>query len=779
MARCAETKRTEESVAEYARMSREEQSAVKDVGGFVGGYLSGGVRKTANVMYRTVATLDIDYGTPDVWDDFTLQFSFAAMLYSTHKHTPETPRYRLVFPLSRQVRPDEYEPLCRRVAEAVGIDRFDITTYQLPRLFYWPSTSRDGEYVFEVQDGEACDVDALLATYRNFRDASEWPLSSREGEAVAHELRKAGDPTEKGGLIGAFCRAYTIEEAIDKFLPEVYERTAMEGRYTYRKGSVAAGLVCYDGKFAYSHHETDPAGRQLCNAFDLVRIHLFGLHDEGSRVTDITRRPSYLSMQDFAAADKAVRVLLTQERREGAREDFEGIAAEEAGADEANTEWMETLDYDRKGNIRPTAVNALKVLENDPLLAGHLFYDEFRCSAVVVGGLPWNAKAKKWRDADNSQLRIYMEKVYNITGKDKIKDAKVSYIDSHSIHPVRDYLNSLRWDGVRRAERAVTDYLGAKDCGLNRAATRVWLTGAAARIFEPGCKFDYCLILAGRQGVGKSSFFEILAGEWYNGNLSSMSCDKASMEQLQGSWIFEIQELDSMKRREASQVKAFITNRNDKYRSAYKEETEDHPRQCVFGGTTNEAAFLKDDTGDRRFWVIQIEEGYRREGSPREALARDRDQIWAEVVQWYRQGGEPLMLEERHEREMEERRQSFSTNAEDPLPDMVYNFLETRLPPDWGCYTLDQRIRYFRDGEDIRTKGTELRRRASVTEFMLEYLGMRATSNEYQYKALKVKAIIDGLDEWAYVGRQRYNQGSLYQKIRQYERVETEEEEDI
>ena len=143
--RCSETQRTNETAAEYARMSREEQSQVKDVGGFVGGYLSGGTRKNANVLFRTVATLDIDYGTLNVWDDFTMAFSFAAMLYSTHKHSDNTPRYRLVFPLSRPVKPAEYEPICRKIAAEIGIDLFDDSTYELPRLFYWPSTSTDAD----------------------------------------------------------------------------------------------------------------------------------------------------------------------------------------------------------------------------------------------------------------------------------------------------------------------------------------------------------------------------------------------------------------------------------------------------------------------------------------------------------------------------------------------------------------------------------------------------------------------------------------------------------
>ena len=130
LARCANTKRTGETMREYLRMSREEQSSVKDVGGFVGGYLSNGTRKTANVLYRTLVTLDIDYGTADVWDDFTLNFDCAAMVYSTHKHTPEKPRLRLVLPANRQMAPAEYEPVCRYWTARIGIELFDHTTYQ-------------------------------------------------------------------------------------------------------------------------------------------------------------------------------------------------------------------------------------------------------------------------------------------------------------------------------------------------------------------------------------------------------------------------------------------------------------------------------------------------------------------------------------------------------------------------------------------------------------------------------------------------------------------------
>lgn len=769
VAKCEETTRTQETVAEYKNMSREEQSGIKDVGGFVGGYLTEGRRRNGHVAFRTLATLDIDYGTvsQDIWDDFCLQYDCAAMMYSTHKHTPEKPRLRLVIPFSRRVTCEEYEPVCRRITASLGIDLFDVTTYQLTRLFYWPSTSEDGEYFFRSQDGEPLNPDDLLAEYTDWKDSSEWPLGSREVEVRKHDMRKAGDPTEKTGLIGAFCRSYSIEEAIEKFLPDVYEPTVNEGRYTYVNGSVAGGLVCYDHLFAYSNHETDPASRQLCNAFDLVRIHKFGEMDEGSRTEDVTRLPSYERMMEFAGADKEVKKLIVKERKASAAEDFSGIGGDEG--DEADDSWTDQLDTDKKGNIKSTAVNALTILDNDPALKGKLRYDEFRDAPVITGGLPWGDR-KRWTDADDASLRIYMEKAYGLTGKDKIKDAKVKCFDEHRYHPVRDYLNSLEWDGTPRLERAIIDYVGAPDDELTRLITKTWMAGAVARIFRPGCKFDYCLILAGAQGVGKSTFFEVMGGEWYNGNLNAMSSDKQSLEQLRGSWIFELQELDGMKRHEASSVKAFITNRTDKYRGAYKENTDEFPRQCVFGGTTNEAAFLKDDTGDRRFWPIKVDPDMRAVDDVRDALKRDKDQLWAEAVAVFRAGC-PLRLSASMERRMAERCRAFSLAELDPANDLVELFLTTKLPVDWAAYTLDQRRRYYKDGEEIQTKGVVERLRASAAEYVQEYLGRSRDDKEYVYKVIKFKNIMERRDDWKYIGRQRYVGGSLYKSLGTYEKI--------
>lgn len=753
--RCSQTKRTDETVGEYLKMTKQEQADIKDVGGFVGGYLSGGTRKSGNVMWRSVATLDIDYGTPEVWDDFTMQFSFAAMLYSTHKHTPKKPRYRLVFPLSRNVRPNEYEPLCRKIAAAVGIDLFDITTYQLPRLFYWPSTSRDGEYVFEVQDGPACNVDEILATYVNFNDVSEWPVSDREGDVIAHEIRKAGDPLEKPGLIGAFCRSYSIEDVIDTFLADVYEKTATDGRYTYKLGSVAAGLVCYDGKFAYSHHETDPASSQLCNAFDLVRIHKFGVHDEGTRVEDITKRPSYLKMQDFAAQDKNVRVLLTKERRANAESDFEGIDTTEESPD-TNTDWMADLEYDRKGAIKSTAKNIICILENDPLLSGHLWHDLFSGFDLVKDGLPWDRRATQWGNRDDANLRIYLEENYGVTGKDKIKDAKDAVLTRNRVHPIRDYLNGLTWDGTPRLETLIIDYLGAEDTELNRAMTRKHFAAAVARVMNPGCKYDYCLIITGAEGIGKSTLFAVMGGEWFNDSLVTME-GKSGMEQARGGWVIELPELGSIKRSDVEQVKAYISRQDDTYRPAYGTVVEKHPRQCVFCGTTNETFFLKGDTGNRRFWVMAVNPDNRVHEDVKADLMAERDQVWAEAVEVWRKG-EKLYLPTNLEKEARERQAEFNDEADDPMKDMLIAYLEMKLPPEWNTWDLKRRRAYITDPDPLDATGTETRERVCAAEFICERLGRDMGDKEYKYLARKVGRMMGELPGWERMGTSKHTQ---------------------
>lgn len=770
--RCSETQRTNETAAEYAKMSREEQSNVKDVGGFVGGYLSGGVRKNTNVLYRSVATLDIDYGTLNVWEDFQMAFSFAAMLYSTHKHSEKTPRYRLVFPLSRQVTPAEYEPLCRKIAAEIGIDLFDDTTYELPRLFYWPSTSKDADYVFEYQDGPACNVDQILGQYVDYRDVSAWPVSSREGDVIAHEIKKAGDPTEKPGVIGAFCRAYSIEDVIERFLSDYYDPTGVDGRYTYKLGSVAGGLVCYEGKFAFSHHETDPASRQLCNAFDLCRLHLYGAKDEGSRALDITRKPSYLAMIDFASQDRNVKLILSRDKQQAAADDFADVELPE----DYNDEWKGDLEYSKSGKLQCTIGNIILILENDPALRGHIVHDLFAGYDGVVGGLPWNKNATQWTDTDDANLRVWLEKNYDITGKEKIADALTAVLTRHSYHPIRDYLNGLTWDGTPRLERLIIDYIGAEDTELNRVMTRKHFTAAVTRVFKPGCKYDYCLVMTGPEGAGKSTLLNKMGGQWFNDSITTTE-GKEGMDQLRRAWIIEMGELASIKRSDVESIKAYLSKRVDIYRAAYARRTAEHPRQCIFCGTTNEALFLKGDNGNRRFWVIAVDPTLRKYSAWQDAIDRDRDQLWAEAMHYYQQG-EKLYLDDRLEAQAKQRQAEYNDDHDDPLADMLLNFLDAKLPADWETYDLNRRRAWWRDPDPLSADGTETRTRVSAVEFICERMGRDLADKEFKYLARKISNLIKALPNWEKVSTTKHCQ-NLYGIQRGYRRiVEAEAAED-
>ena len=282
----SEPVRTQETVDQYQHMTKDQKGNAKDVGGIVGGEIYGEERKKSNIKNRCILALDIDYGTADTWDDVCMLLDYTCLMHTTHSHTPEAPRYRLYFPLAHTIAPDQYEPVARRIASYIGIELFDDTTYDFARLMYWPSCPKDGVFDVWTQDGELLDPDRILATYDNWHDQREWPASSRQANSIRKEYEakaRQENPLHKGGVVGAFCRVYTVPEAIKKYLPETYVPVeGDENRWTYTQGHTTGGMVVYDdGLFCFSHHDTDPAGGRLCNAYDLVRIHLYG-ETEGS-----------------------------------------------------------------------------------------------------------------------------------------------------------------------------------------------------------------------------------------------------------------------------------------------------------------------------------------------------------------------------------------------------------------------------------------------------------------------------------------------------------------
>lgn len=319
----SKTTRTHETFTEYKKLPKSQQGQIKDVGGFVGGTLKSGRRKSDNVVWRQLLTLDVDFVKGDLWTSIELFCDFSCVMYSTHSHSPQSQRLRLVIPLKRPITPDEYPAVSRYVASDIGIDMFDDTTYEPHRLMYWPSTSSDGEYVFEYQDAKWLDPDEVLGRYPDWKDPSYLPESSRTQKKRQRLAEKQGDPLTKQGWVGAFCRTYSIPEAIETFLNDIYGPVG-DGRYTYLPGSTAGGLVVYDGDtFAYSHHGTDPVSGKLVNSFDLVRLHKFGVQDEDSELgTPTVKLPSYTSMNAFVAEDAQVQDTKREERMAAIEEDF-------------------------------------------------------------------------------------------------------------------------------------------------------------------------------------------------------------------------------------------------------------------------------------------------------------------------------------------------------------------------------------------------------------------------------------------------------------------------
>lgn len=740
------THRTAEKLAEYKSEKKSRQDEIKDVGGFVGGYVNGGRRKADNITHRQMITLDIDFAKADIWDDFSMLYGCAAAVYSTHKHSPENPRLRLIIPIDRPVGRDEYVAISRRIAGDIGIDVFDDTTFEPERLMYWPSTSKDGEYVFHYQDGPWLDADAVLGSYKNWKDSSEWPVSDRAGAVLSRDIKKQGDPLEKPGIVGAYCRTYTVTDVLESVLSDVYDPCDIDNRYTFKEGSTAAGLVVYEDKFTYSHHGTDPTSGKLCNAFDLVRIHLFGLKDEDSKQgTPTNKLPSYTAMMDYASKDGKVRQQLGAEKLEAAREEFAGLQDAEDDQ-EIDTEWMKLLDADKKGNFKSTVFNVKHILGNDQNLKGRFAKNLFENREIVLKDLPWrkvDPKNPYMTDTDDAGVREYMEKVYEITGVQKIEDALRLIIEENSFHPVRDYLNRLVWDGTFRVETLFIDYLGVEDSPYTRATTRKSLTAAVKRVFQPGCKFDYVYVTIGKQGIGKSTILRKLGRNWFSDSFSTVS-GKEAYEQIQGVWIVEMAELAQLKRAELEAVKHFITKQEDRFRVAYGKRVENFPRQCVFFGTDNNKDFLRDPTGNRRFWPQVTHATEPAKDFDKDLTDHEVDQIWAEAVTLYK-AGEKLYLDKKLEDEAR-KRQAEHTEMDD-REGIIRDFIDIPIPENWYEKDRLERRNYYLTDESMREAGTWFREKISVAEIWYECFGNKP-SEMTRFNTKDIHNIMKNMENW-------------------------------
>lgn len=758
--------KTPETVDEYRGFAKTKRDEIKDVGGFVGGSLKGGRRKAEAIMQRRLLTLDLDDvpRNADPWDTVVLVLGCAAVLYSTHSHRPEAPRLRLVMPLSRPVSPEEYSAIARKVAQDIGIDMCDDTTYEPHRLMYWPSASINAEYRYEVEDGPWLNADEQLARYVDWHDPSEWPISSRRAEALHRLASHQESPLEKNGIVGAFCRVYDIHDAIEHFLPDTYEKYD-DNRYTYKGGSTSGGLVLYDnGIFAYSHHGTDPASGKLCNAFDLVRIHLYGnLDDDTSPGTPSHKMPSFMKLQDEA-------MQIPEVREELAKANFERLKDRFDDPDE-DYDWVGQLTCNKNGKFDNTINNVQLIMEHDAGLRGKYFYDTFKERMTVCGDLPWCKLADRmtttWTDTDDAGLRNFLEIKYEIVNTMKIGDAVLLAMQSCMRHPVREYLLSLKWDGVARADTIFIDYLGAEDTEYTRTVTRKALIGAVARIMQPGCKHDHILVLVGPQGCRKSTTLAKLGKSWFSDSFYTVQ-GKEAYEQIQGFWLIEMGEMAATRKAELESIKQFVSKQSDSYRAAYAKRTQEHPRQCAFFGTTNDDEFLRDATGGRRFWPVTVTDKGRETGDY--FTAEIVDQVWAEIVMRY-SAGENWYLDNAKIEAVARQIQDAHTEM-NGKQGLLEQFVERLLPKDWATRNLSQRLAYWNDGfDDEKQAGTERRKAICALEIHCELFG--GTVKDYTpQKTREYNAMLKRLPGWK--ARSRINYGEIYGQQRGFVREEME-----
>ena len=734
-----------ETVEEYRAHPKARQDELKDGGGFVGGTFIGGRRKSPCVEGRDLVTLDLDNIPAGQTDDLLRRIAglgCAAAVYSTRKHTGYAPRLRVIVPLDQTVTADEYEPTARKLASLVGMEFCDPTTFEAARLMYWPSCSVDSDYVYRVYDNPFCSADGILAMYGDWTDVSQWPQVPGSGALEKRRLARQEDPTLKKGVIGAFCRTYSVTQAMEQYIPGMYEETDTPGRFTYTGGSTVGGAVVYDGDlFLYSHHATDPCSGLLVNAFDMVRLHRYGdLDMEAKEGTPVNKLPSFTAMSKAALEDKAVSDLISRERFEQAQKAF---AAEEMAVETDDLAWIARLTKDGHGKFEKTISNVVLILENDPVLKGKAAMDEFSSCGMVMGQVPWSSRTdrRRWEDVDYAGFYRYMEAFYGITGREKLDNGLLLVSVQNTYNDVREYINGCKWDGTRRVDTLLSDYLGADDTSYTRAVIRKSLCAAVARALVGGVKFDCMPIITGPQGIGKSTFLATLGKGWFSDSLTTFE-GKDAAELIQGTWINEVGELTAMTRQETSAVKQFLSKCSDIYREAYGRRTKKYPRRCVFFGTSNDHEFLKDMTGNRRFWPVDVGLHPAKKSVWRD-LPGEVDQIWAEAHAYWVLG-EGLFLPK--DLEMAASEQQEAHRERSGKEGIIQAYLNKLIPENWDQMDLQGR-RMFLSGNGFQETRLVPRERVCAVEVWVECFG---GSPGFMKRAdsMEINGILAHMDGW-------------------------------
>lgn len=740
---------TGETHADYMAMAKPQQAKVKDIGGFVGGQLEGGHRTVQSVTGRQLITLDADDAPadfPEIVEKVLGVIPVTYVIYPTHKFSPTSPRCRLIIPMNSYVSPDEHEAIARKVAEQIGMSYFDPSSFRCNQLMYWPSVSSDIEPKVIFHDGNSLNAESILSKYPDWKDVSYWPVGEGEKAKSTLERKKQQDPRTKEGLIGAFCRRYGIAEAIRTFIPNSYTEGS-EGRWTYSKGTSANGLVVYDDLFAYSFHGTDPAGGQCCNAWDLVRLHKFGELD-----SDGSDKKSQKAMQDFVANNNEIKRFMLAERAKSAETKTEG------------EHWEDALTVSKEGIPNKTLANCVLIIANAPELKG-IALNELSDTIEVKGNLPWEKHTIYWKNSDLSQLTYWIATRYGVEFSDRIIKMAFEKVTSDRIfNPVSEYLSGLPdWDGVERLDTLFADYLGSEADEYTKTVTRKFFVGAVARAKKPGCKFDTAVVLDGKPGIGKSSLLKIMGGDWFTDSLRLDDMkDKTAAEKIQGAWIVEIPEMIGYRRADTDTVKNFLSIGTDIYRPAYGAYREHKPRSCVIAGTTNSTTgFLRDLTGNRKFWPVICPGGGIKD--VHKDLPSERNQIWAEALMYYELGEAVYLTPDQEKMAAEKQREALERDDREGI---VEEFLDKKIPEDYYEWPVQKRVQYQQTPDLVVDAGDPVIQRDFISGFEIwcECFG-KPMSSFNQKESKSISAILTRMADWDRTGKQTRIQGYGTQKI--------------
>ena len=722
--------RTKETVEEYQKGDREFKLKCKDKGGFIAGQARENQRSNVAILTRNMITLDMDYCPSNILDilrkkqDIDKVLNFQFFVYSTHSHTPEKPRLRILVPLKEEITVEKYEPIARLVAQKIGMEYFDATTFQPNRIMYFPSVSIDGEYVcesFGFEDWFDLNPDEYLDEYMDYLNVDEWAkphyMEGLKAEKLERGTTKDSTKT-RYKIVNAFNVEYSITQALDEFLTDEYIKERGD-RYTFSGGESKSGLVILNSQYAYSHHATDPAQGRILNAFDIVRIHKFGKYDsvneQEAGEQNGNKLASFEKMRDWIVANLPAVVKNLPEFKEvdeRKEEHVEGSKVDE------EVRWEHRLDWIGKDNDRhpkSNAKNVVLILENDVLLKDLFFYDTLKGQICFQRAPFWNKDTKNTdsiTDLDDSELRVYLSSVYQITGKDFIYDSVLHVANKKRINYMKLFLSKLpEWDGIPRVETIFVDLFKVEDNEFIREATKKWFIGHVRRILQPGCKHDYTICLMGKKGIGKSQIGKSIATPyWPKEGMAQIDNEtnayiddeiplnsKDAYDLIRGKAIVELAEFDKYyKKYDFATIKSYMTKTHDRYRESFGRRTIEVPRSSVFIATSNDLKPVRDLEGERRLFPFYSRlEKYECRIYDNELWNEEiRNQCLAESLHYYNEGYNPMSPFTSEQVKIWDRLNESATTENDALP-LVEVYVKNKFPTFFFNYSFAEMKKYW------------------------------------------------------------------------------------